>query len=141
MKSELLRTSLAVLGLASALAGGQAVAQDGLGGEHPEQANIPLKPTDAAAQPWTLEHQGRSLCVVRLGDVRNGAGGFKVDISTDCGGSLPAGIAAWRPVTNGAALVDADGRVLIDFDRWSNSLLVANRGSGFDIQLRRGRQP
>jgi hypothetical protein len=141
MKSELLRTAIAAFGLASALVGGQAVAQDGLGGVRPEQANIPLKPADAAAQPWTLEHQGRSLCVVRLGDVRNGSSGFKVDVSTACGGSLPAGIAAWRPVTNGAALVDADGRVLIDFDRWSNSLLVANRSSGFDVQLRRGRQP
>jgi hypothetical protein len=141
MKSEFLRTALAVLGLASALVGGQAVAQDGLGGSHPEQANIPLKPADAAAQPWTLEHQGRSLCVVRLSDVRNSSGAFKVDISTGCGGSLPAGIAAWRPVTNGAAFVDADGRVLIDFERWSNSLLVADRSSGFDVQLRRGPQP
>jgi hypothetical protein len=139
MKSELLRTALVGLGLASALVGGQAAAQDGLGGVHPEQANIPLKPADAAAQPWTLEQQGRSLCVIRLGDSKNSSGAFEVSVPPDCGGNLPAGIAAWRPVSDGAALVDADGRVLIDFNRWSNSLLVASRGSGVDLQLRRGR--
>jgi hypothetical protein len=139
MKLELLRAALVALSLAGALSGAQALAQDGLGGVHPEQANIPLKPADAAAQPWTLEHQGRSLCVVRLGGVPNSAGVFKVDVSSDCVGNLPAGIVAWRPVTDGAAFVDADGRVLINFDRWSNSLLVANRSSGFDVQLRRGR--
>jgi hypothetical protein len=136
MTSALLRAAVAAIGVAGALAGANAVAQTGLGDN---QAGVPLKPSDAAAQPWTLEHQGQSLCVVRLESVTVSPGAFKIDIAPDCGGNLPTGVAAWRPMTNGAALVDADGRVLVDFNRWSNSLLVASRGSGLDVQLRRGR--
>jgi len=136
MTSALLRTAFAAMGLVTALFGGEAAAQNGLGDD---QAGIPLKPADAAAQPWTLEDQGRSLCVVRHEGVEVGAGGYKVDISPDCGGSLPAGVAAWEPLTDGAAFVGPDGRVLVHFSRWSNSLLVANRRDGFDVQLRRGR--
>ena len=41
-------------------------------------------------------------------------------------------------MTDGAALVDGQGQVLIDFNRWSNSLLVSHQSSGVDVQLRRG---
>jgi hypothetical protein len=51
---------------------------------------------------------------------------------------LPAGVVGWKSVTDGAGLVDGQGQVLIDFDRWSNSLLVSHQSNGVDIQLRRG---
>jgi hypothetical protein len=63
---------------------------------------------------------------------------YRADIPADCGQVLPAGVAGWRPVTDGAALVDGQGQMLIDFNRWSNSLLVSHQASGIDVQLRRG---
>jgi hypothetical protein len=139
MKSALLRAALTGLGFATSLAVSQAAAQEGMADLARDQIGTPLKSADAAAQPWTLERQGRSLCVIRLEDRALAHNVFKVDIPADCSGALPAGVAAWTPATDGASLVDASGRVLVDFNRWSNSLLVANRASGLDAQLRRGR--
>jgi hypothetical protein len=124
----------AIAALAATLAVNQAVSQNGLGDN---EAGVPLNPRDAA-QVWTLERQGRALCRVRLEASPVGRGDFGIQIPQECGASLPTGTAAWRPVNDGAALVDADGRVLLHFDRWSNSLLVATRGSGVDLALRRG---
>ena len=135
MRPTRARCALAALaGFTASLAASGALAQNGLGDN---QAGIPLRPGDAAAQPWTLEHQGRTLCHVRL-EARSAGNGFRVDVPGDCGGQLPAGVVAWRPVSDGAVFVDADGRVLIHFDRWSNSLLVATRGGGYQVALRRG---
>ena len=44
----------------------------------------------------------------------------------------------WAPTGDGMALTGSDGHVLIAFSRWSNSLFVSHRASGFDLQLRRG---
>jgi hypothetical protein len=41
----------------------------------------------------------------------------------------------------GRALIGSDGRSLIAFSRWSNSLFVSYRSGGVDIQLRRGAGP
>jgi hypothetical protein len=140
MKTMVLRGALAGLVFASGIAAAApTVAQEGMADLARDQVGTPLKSEDAAAQPWTLEHQGRALCVIRLDARAISHEVFRVEIPADCGGNLPAGVAAWRPVTDGAALIDSGGRVLVDFNRWSDSLLVADRASGFDVQLRRGR--
>ena len=125
------------LGAAIALIAGAASAQD-LNALARDQVGTPLAVSDAAAQGWTLETRGHGVCKVRLGAEVVTKGVYRANIPADCGQALPAGVAGWRPVTDGAALVDGQGQVLIDFNRWSNSLLVSHRSSGVDIQLRRG---
>jgi len=140
MRTTISRGALAGLAFACGVAAAApAVAQEGMADLARDQVGTPLKTEDAAAQPWTLEHQGRTLCVIRLDARAISHDVFRVEVPADCGGNLPAGVAAWRPVTDGAALIDGEGRVLVDFNRWSDSLLVADRASGFDMQLRRGR--
>jgi hypothetical protein len=119
------------------LAAGAVSAQD-MNAVARDQVGVPLKPADAASSPWTLESHGRSICHVRLSREPVGRGVYRADVPADCAEALPGGVAGWRPVTDGAALVDGQGQVLIDFNRWSNSLLVAHRGSLADVQLRRG---
>jgi hypothetical protein len=127
---------VSVFGAALAVGAG-AGAQD-MNAAARDEVGTPLRPADAAAQPWTLESHGRSICHVRLGREQVAKGVYRAEAPADCGAALPAGVAGWRPVTDGAALVDGQGRVLIDFNRWSNSLLVSPRSSGIDVQLRRG---
>jgi hypothetical protein len=129
--------TLVTLAAALALAAGAAGAQD-MNALARDQVGMPLAVSDAAAQPWTLETAGHSVCRVRLGAAAVSTGVYRADIPADCGQALPGGVAGWRPVTDGAALVDGQGQVLIDFNRWSNSLLVSHQSSGVDIQLRRG---
>ena len=120
-------------GLAAAImlsSAGLAVAAD-------DQAGTPLAPGDAAG-PWTLESAGRTLCVLKLGKESAGTSTFKLEAPASCAGALPASVAGWAPSPGGMNLVDADGRSLIGFSRWSNSLLVSHRSSGVDIQLLRG---
>jgi len=125
---------LMALGLAAALSAMPAAAQGGLG-DH--QAGIPLQPADAASQRWTLESNGRNVCQVGLTAEPAGNGAYRAMVGPDCGGTLGA-VAAWRPMSDGAAVLDGSGQVLIHFNRWSNSLLVAPRRAGVDLQLRRG---
>jgi hypothetical protein len=135
MGSKTLTASL--LSAALAFAAGAAGAQD-MNALARDQVGTPLAVSDAAAQGWTLETQGRAICKVSLSAHPAGNGVYSADVPVACGQTLPAGVAGWKPVTDGAALVDAQGQVLIDFNRWSNSLLVSHRSSGVDIQLRRG---
>jgi Protease inhibitor Inh len=126
-----------MLGAALALAGGAASAQD-MNAMARDQVGMPLAISDAAAQGWTMETAGHSVCKVMLGAQALSKDLYRVDIPAECGQVLPGGVAGWRPVTDGAALVDGQGQILIDFDRWSNSLLVSHQSNGVDIQLRRG---
>ena len=126
-----------LIGAAIALAAGAAGAQD-MNAMARDQVGTPLAVSDAAAQGWTLETAGHSVCKVRLGAQALGNGVYHADVPGDCGQTLPAGVAGWKPVTDGAALVDGQGQVLIDFNRWSNSHLVSHQSSGVDVQLRRG---
>ncbi|MDB5481110.1 MAG: Protease inhibitor Inh [Caulobacteraceae bacterium] len=124
---------VAAAGMAAAillLASGLAAAAD-------EQAGVPLAPGEAAGA-WTLEAQGRSICVLKLGAEKTKAGAYKLDAPASCGDALPAGLAGWWPDPDGMSMVDANGQTLISFGRWSNSLLVSHRSSGVDLQLRRG---
>jgi hypothetical protein len=129
---------VSMLGAVVALTAGAASAQDDMNTNFRDGVGMPLRPADAAAQGWTLETRGHSICQVRLGAAAVSTGVYRTAIPADCGQVLPAGVVGWKPVTDGAALVDGQGQVLIDFNRWSNSLLVSHQSNGVDIQLRRG---
>jgi hypothetical protein len=101
------------------------------------EAGAPLVPADAAG-PWTLESSGHAICVVTLGSQKAGAAGYAVKAPAACGGALPPNMAAWAPEGDGMKFVSADGERLMGFGRWSNSLFVAHRASGEDVQLKRG---
>jgi hypothetical protein len=96
-----------------------------------------LAPGEAAGS-WTLESQGHSICVLKLGGEKAREGAYKVDAPANCGDALPTGVVGWTPSPHGMNLVDASGQTLIGFGRWSNSLLVSHQSSGDDVQLRRG---
>jgi hypothetical protein len=128
---------VSAVGSVVALVAGAAGAQD-MNALARDQVGTPLATADAAAQGWTLETGGRAVCKIRLTAQPMGHGVFHADVPGQCAQTLPGGVAGWKPVTDGAALVDGQGQILIDFNRWSNSLLVSHRSSGVDIQLRRG---
>jgi hypothetical protein len=128
-----MRLSAFAVGLVSAVlvsAPWQALAAD-------NQAGTPLAPADGAG-PWTLESNGRAICVLNLGREKVGAASFALTVPTACGDALPANLVGWAPTTDGMSLVGAGGQSVVGFDRWSNSLLVSHRSSGVDLQLRRG---
>jgi hypothetical protein len=102
------------------------------------EAGVPLTPAEAAGV-WTLETGGRDLCTMTLGTQKTGAG-YAVQAAS-CASALPATPSAWRPTSDGMALVGADGARVVAFNRWSNSLFVSHRASGTDLQLRRGTTP
>lgn len=120
MKTELLIPLAAALG---------ALAASAIAADH--EAGAPLSPREAAGV-WTVESQGRSVCELTL-SAHNGARPHG-----DCGGLLPGGVAGWTAISDGMALTDASGQVLLPFDRWSNSLFVAKIGTGDNVQLMRG---
>ena len=66
-----------------------------------------------------------------------GDAGFLAATTASCGDALPGAVAGWAPTGDGMALTGTDGKVLIAFNRWSNSLFVSHRASGADLQLRR----
>ena len=113
----------------AALAATPALAED-------TQAGTPLAPAEAAGA-WTVQAEGRDVCVLTLKADRAGAG-YAVNPPATCDETLPGKPVAWQPTPDGMRLLDAAGRPLIAFNRWSNSLFVAHRSSGFDVQLRRG---
>jgi len=95
------------------------------------EAGVPLSPQEAAGV-WTLESRGHSVCEISLSADK------AATPHGDCGGLLPGGVAGWVPVSDGMALTDASGQVLLPFDRWSNSLFVAKIATGDEVQLMRG---
>jgi Protease inhibitor Inh len=118
---------------ASALgAAAPALAQDA----GPNGYGSPLKPSDAAAQPWLVESHGQTTCKLRLESAQTSPGVYRVSAG-DCGGALPTGVAGWKPDDSGLSLVDSQGQVVVKLNRWSNSLMVAPRASGVDLQLQR----
>ncbi len=100
------------------------------------EAGVPLSPSEAGGA-WTLESGGRNLCIVTLGETRIGPG-YLVKAAADCDGVLPGHPVAWQPTAHGMQLVGADGKTVVGFSRWSNSLFVSHQSSGVDIQLKRG---
>jgi hypothetical protein len=101
------------------------------------EAGVPLTPAEAAGS-WTVETGGHAVCMIQLSPDKSGNAGFGARPSGDCGDTLPSGIAGWAPTSEGMALTGDDGKVLVPFNRWSNSLFVSHRSSGTDVQLMRG---
>ena len=78
-----------LIGAAIALAAGAAGAQD-MNAMARDQVGTPLAVSDAAAQGWTLETAGHSVCQVRLGAQAISKGVYHADVPADCGQTLPA---------------------------------------------------
>jgi hypothetical protein len=90
------------------------------------------------ADSWLLQSHGQTLCQLKLSGTANQAGVLGAQIPADCGSNLPAGATGWKPTDQGLALVAADGSVLMNFHRWSESLYVSSAaGGGPDLQLSR----
>jgi hypothetical protein len=102
-----------------------------------EEAGVPLAPREAAGA-WTLQANGRPVCVLELGARRIAPGVFELRAPPSCNEALPAAVAGWAPESDGMSLVDAGGRSVIGFGRWSDSLLVSHYASLEDVQLERG---
>jgi hypothetical protein len=118
---------------ASALLAGAVVAAD-------HEAGVPLTPAEAAGS-WTVETGGHAICMIQLSPDKAGNAGFGAQPGANCGGALPDGVVGWAPTSGGMALTGDDGKVLVPFNRWSNSLFVSHRSSGTDVQLTRGAPP
>ena len=127
-----MRVLLASVIAASALSAAPALAQD----SGPNSYGTPLKPSDAAAGPWLVESHGQTTCRIRLDAAQASPGVYRISAS-ECGDALPSGVTGWRPESNGLSLLDAQGQVVVKFNRWSNSLMVAPRSNGVDLQLQR----
>jgi hypothetical protein len=110
--------------LAVGLLAGAAWAED-------NEAGVPLSPAEAAGT-WTVSSGGRDLCQLSLGAAHT------VKAPAACAEALTGAPTAWAATRDGMSLNTGDGRVVIAFHRWSNSLFVSHRSSGVDIQLRRG---
>ncbi len=119
------------LRIAAGLAGATLLAGASIAAAEDNEAGVPLKPAEAAGA-WTIESGGHALCTLTLG------ASHTVKAPATCGDVLPASPTGWQPTGDGMQLVSADGRPVIAFHRWSNSLFVSHRSSGIDIQLRRG---
>ena len=52
---------------------------------------------------------------------------------------LPPGAVGWRPVTDGMALVDAGGAVIVDFNQWAPWDLQSKREGAPTLELIRPR--
>lgn len=100
------------------------------------QAGTPLAPNEAAGA-WTVQSEGQDLCVLTLKADKTAAG-YAAQVPAGCRDVLGVAPTGWRPTADGMQFVDASGAALVGFNRWSNSLFVAHRKSGLDVQLRRG---
>ena len=95
------------------------------------EAGAPLSQAEAGGA-WMLESGGRDLCTVTLGS------NYAASADRPCATAFDGAPTAWRPTADGMELVSGDGKALMSFGRWSNSLFVAHRADGVDVQLRRG---
>jgi hypothetical protein len=111
-------------------------AQD-MGAMMSDGAGLPIKPSDAAAGPWTLTTDHKPICTLSLSADRSATGVYGVDIPADCAPALPSSVAGWKPVADGLALVGADGAVLADFNQWTTRDLVAPRRGAPFLELTR----
>lgn len=102
------------------------------------QAGAPLEPGDAAGQ-WTLSSKGGAICTLGLTSKADARGVFAAAVPQTCKEAYAMGpVTSWKPTGDGMALTAGDGRTVVAFNRWSNSLLVSKRASGADLQLMRG---
>jgi hypothetical protein len=128
-----MRLKIALPLIALAWTAGAAFAADAV--DH--EAGVPLTPAEAAGG-WTVESHGHAVCTITLSASRIGAAAYGATARGECGALIPGGVAGWTPTSHGMALTDQAGQVLLPFDRWSNSLFVANSATGDEVQLMRG---
>jgi hypothetical protein len=101
-----------------------------------EGVGMPMKPSDAAAGPWRLRTDGKTVCTLSFSDRRAPSGVYGIEMSPNCASVLPPGIVGWKPVTDGLALVGADPEVLlVDFNQWTPHDLVARRNGAPFLEL------
>jgi len=132
MKEKAMRIPL----IAAGLIGAGLLTIPAIAAAEDHEAGVPLTPAEAAGG-WTVEVGGRGVCMVTL-SAQKVANGYGAKAGGSCGDTIPGAPAAWRPTRDGMRLVDASGKTLVAFNRWSNSLFVSHRKSGVDIQLKRG---
>lgn len=101
-----------------------------------DAVGLPMKPQDAAG-PWVLQSAGQVICTLVLSGDRTPSGVYPAVVSPGCGAVLPPGVVGWKPVTDGMALVDAGGRLLVDFNQWTPRDLAARRPGGPALELTR----
>ena len=88
---------------------------------------------------WTLSSKGGAICTLTLTNRPDSRGVFAVAVPQTCRDAYAMGpVTSWKPTGDGMAFTAADGRSVVAFNRWSNSLLVSERASGADLQLMRG---
>jgi hypothetical protein len=95
------------------------------------EAGVPLTPAEAAGA-WTVSSEGQDLCTLTLG------ASHSVKSPSSCNDVLSGSPATWQATGDGVQFMGANGKQVMAFHRWSNSLFVSHRRSGEDIQLRRG---
>jgi hypothetical protein len=127
MRALMIATAVAAAGLLGSAP--FATAQEAGPPDH--EAGVPLTPAEAAGV-WTVSSAGHDLCTLSL----TAAHGVKAPAT--CGDALMGSPTAWTATSDGMALNGPNGRLMLAFHRWSNSLFVSHRASGVDIQLRRG---
>jgi hypothetical protein len=104
-----------------------ALARDGIG--------LPMKVKDATAGPWTLQTRAGPICIISFSGEKLASGAYDADIPSACASALPAGVAGWKSVTDGLALVSVDGKILLDFNQWTPRDLVARRAGAPYLEL------
>jgi hypothetical protein len=131
-----MRLRLTALALLAALAGAPVLAQD-VAANFREGVGLPMRPSDAAAGRWTLSTRHHAVCSMAFSDRPDGRGVYPARIAPECAAELPGGIVGWRPVTDGLALVGPDDAILVDFNQWTPTDLVARRAGAPFLELTR----
>ena len=98
----------------------------------------PAAPVTDAAGPWTLESDGRPICVLDFGKEKISAASFALTVPMACGDALPSDVVAWTAAANGVRLVGFDDSSVMGFSRSSDDVLVSRRSDGMVLQLERG---
>lgn len=101
-----------------------------------EGVGLPMKPADAAGGFWLLQTKHhRTVCHIRLSGEQTAPGVYGAHIPPACGEVLPPGLAGWKPVTDGLALVDASGHSVLDFNQWTPRDLTAHPHGASALEL------
>jgi hypothetical protein len=77
------------------------------------------------------------ICTLTLGAERAPSGVYPAVIAPDCAAVLPPGVAGWKPVTDGMALVGDDARTMVDFNQWTPRDLSSPRPGASPLELTR----
>jgi hypothetical protein len=112
-----------------------AMADSDISGLVRDAIGLPMKPSDAAAGPWTLRTRDHTICTLTLSAERGPNGVYAAAIPRECGAEIPAGVVGWKPVTDGLALVGPDAVTVLDFNQWTPRDLVARRNGAPYLEM------